>query len=338
MEIGEVRKDLLPGVETVFLGSSFEGDIYEIDTEDITSIRPLDEQFSDTGFKSFMKLLSVPSGFYKKRSEPVRRDILFDVKQGLRQKTEKVWALTRNGVVEYMSMPSIIDSQDLSQLVDLCPANGWILRGEDLNQGVRSYVYRLTDYMDAQNFLPCIYLNAPVLNSGKFDFSLGYYREVCSNGLMDTVWSTKLSLKEDDFSVEAFPAIVGGFSEVLKMANTSIIKFQDDLKSTAVLGVEPVRAELEDIDESGQLPSKLVSQLHHHLDLLEGEKEVPLESPKEITNDFDVLNLFTYYARSYDSLKAQSRCEGKIFEYFCDSRGGSLVGTSLKRLYNSLAA
>ena len=173
---------------------------------------------------------------------------------------------------------------------------------------------KIGDFSEKTKFMPCGIINAPLFYDRQIAVNVGLYRQICQNGMIAAAAASQFNFsansREDFMIIENMPNILENFKPMAEQFNR--------------LGEMPLNNEdainvLRNIGETRELYPKLIVMCMKHLfDLAEG-LEPPKNSPTEMTNYMDLLNLVTFYAHELPSMGSQAQGEKQAFNFFYKS-------------------
>lgn len=276
---------------------------------------------TDTGMKSFLYSLGIPTGFFKERHPTIQENLVVDTKESAKQKksAEEFLVYVVNDLINFVAPHNETFGWESPEKVLGIDRDYWDLINEDFHSGQFRYFCSFDKSCNVAEFVPGVFVRVPIFYGKPMVVESGMfcYKTQCSiidHSLVDKAM-VKLSLEQDSLqSVRDFFSKVPSEVEYqLKDTYNSIVEY---LKSVPIPDINEYLYNVSK-EKPCLLPKFLITKVKTHLKKIKKNKEVPENSITNIKTVYDVLHTMLIYSRAADKpLSSETNMNKKAFAYF----------------------
>ncbi len=266
--------------------------------------------FSKDGMESLLRTSKIPVGFFNKHPEVLQKDLLASMKNELR--VNELLFLQIKDKIEYVAPSSDIDIVDPIEKFNL--NEKWSLRSRDLSSGIDKYVYKATDLIE-DDYAPAVFMEVPILYNGKIKFESGMYKVICTNGLLDRVNASDLTLKVSQMNPTFFDPVVTGILSSLQINQSKYNEFLNYLRHCPI-DLFLAKDLIKELTEEKIITNNLNYYMMKYFNLVQNGKQVDPLLPTEIKTHYDIIDSLTYYTHRLPTHGMRSKTESNVFSFF----------------------
>lgn len=317
----------------------FGGTVYEAPVSKLEEVFFDSElKFSDSGKSWLLHASKTPESYFSKQPTSLQRDLLSSMKTEIKQDSLLLLKSDgEDGMIDYVCLDKEQDLTDPVSIFDEALAgldDAYLLRRKSLSSGAVQYIFR-QDTIEKDEYVPALYLDVPMLYNGDLKLELGFYKVRCSNGMMDSVNSSSISMKPEQFSPDIFKALATG---VFNALHSNFGKYQEFFNFLKNVEITPDHAleVLKGMYEAKTVSGHLGSMCNKYFSLVKSGREVDPLLPTEFKTYYHFMDVLTYYSQKL-GFSGQKKMERNTFKflykmYLDECKASKIPEVSLKEI------
>jgi hypothetical protein len=314
--------EIIKGVESLLLGQHYAGSVFSIKIEESEKFFECNkDNMSETAINSFLTSLSIPKGFFKERNPLLQVYLVTDTKENLVEKfgTEELLILIIDGTIEYVS-PFTLGFKEPTEVLGVDQSK-WSLHGFDLKSGSIKYVHYLDDV--SQGLSSVIFLTIPIFYQKRISVDVGLCNPKTGSYLIDTYSFETLYVTPKNVNSVVLDSLIESVKRLdLSLYKTFLDRLNDSSLEEYTRGIQSDTTLLTEffspfIDlKPCPVPKGIISKVLRHEKILKKKKQVPFNSPTELTTFFDLFNSFCFYSDAHErAMNTVDNQKRKLFNF-----------------------
>ncbi len=279
------------------------------------------DETTDTGMKSFLSSLGIPTGFFKERHPVLQENLVVDTKGSakIKKNAEEFLVYVIDDLIHFVAPHNETFGWESPEDVLGIDRNYWDLIGEDFNSGQFRYFCSFDKACRSSDFVPGVFVRVPIFYGKPLIIESGMFCYNTQSSIIDHTLVEKavikLTLEQNSLQVvkEFFKKVPSENEYKLKDMYNSIMNY---------LKVSPIPDMNEFLfnvikEKPCLLPKFLANKIKTHIKKVRKGKEVPENTIQVIENAYELLyTMMIYSSNSEKPLASEVNVNKKAFAFF----------------------
>lgn len=310
------------------LEPAYGGSVHRVQVADVDDFyRQNRTSFDRYGERHYLQSLGIPPSFFLRHKGPFQQEIVQAQKPlvSANKSVKGILVLEIDGKVRYAAPDKGQSTKDPGALYGLTAENGWKQLKMFTPLGLMRYVKGLHTLAPdgtwtaapTAEYVPCVFTSLSVFGTRLPSLDVGHFKQLCSNGLVDTRYSATVSFKDSSQSPLLLAKIAEAMYATVCGAREGTAALVNHWKARGATPKD-ARVILNELLGRSIVPKSMILDSFSHVSRIEENKPVEETSPTSISNEYDIMDMLTYYAHELTSLSAQTKAEAGVFRFFAD--------------------